>query len=153
MGVFLCLTGDHQFDWSSCSHVTPHPCSSPWADLRCFSASGICFPLIVEKSHSSCWKEPGWIKDQILAEYVGINLLHRLKNLWLGLPIAKDLQFKLYIFTWVDGTLNLEFFTLSCLSLPFAWVQMTEPFCAPVTSASKWWDGNLGSFAKVWEDT
>jgi len=78
------------------------------------------FPIYCWKISLSCQKEPGWIKDQILAEYVGIDLLRRPEK-----PLIRSTQcqgsptevLRLYLGRW-DTELGVPFFCL-CLSLLF----------------------------------
>lgn len=131
-----CLNRDGQSDWSSQMQLCgPHPHLSAWADLCCVSAGGTCFTLIIEKSHLSCWKEPGWMKDWSLLSTCR-NLLHRLKKTsnWVC-PVPRICSLSCVSFlgrmghwTWSSSPLSMS-----------ACVQRTEPFCASVTSASKWW--------------
>lgn len=103
---FVHLTRNH---WFEASAVT-------WAPLM-FICLGRCVVQWVFVSHLLL-KDPTWNAQKSLLRQkidpcwiscILVNLLHRLKSLWLDLPSARDLQFKLCIFPWVGGTLTLEF--------------------------------------------
>lgn len=86
----------------------PHSCLSAWADVLCKGCLFhiYCWKIPLEMPKRACLDkkiDPCWICCVLL------NLLHRLESLWLDLPSARELQFKLCIFPWGGGTLTLEF--------------------------------------------
>lgn len=105
-----CLDRDQQSDWSS----QMQSCDPP----TCICLPGLICDASMQVALVSHWllKNPtcpagknlvGWKTDHCLV--CAETSSRGWKNLRLGLSTAKDLQFKLCIFSWVDGTLNLEF--------------------------------------------